>query len=103
MTGTTTARTAVLITALAVSLTATSALAETATFKTVTSKANAAKASVKTLAKANRPASTLEAARDVSSGASIDQRPDVPGHPPAQPRSRAPASTRAAASSAARQ
>jgi hypothetical protein len=88
MTGTTTARTAVLITALAVSLTATSALAETATFKTVTSKANAAKAnaakaSVKTLAKANRPASTLEAARDVSSGASIDQRPDVPGHPPA--------------------
>jgi hypothetical protein len=78
MTGIMTATTAALITALA--LTATSAVAGTARSPTKTT--HAAKASVQT--PAHRPASAFEAARGVSSRASIDPRPDVPGYPPAQ-------------------
>jgi len=81
MTGITTAKTSTLIIALALSLAATSAFAE-ATRPTMTRHATSAMANVKTLAK--KPASALEAARGVSSRASVDQRPDVPGYPPAQ-------------------
>jgi len=80
MTGITTAKT--LITALALSLAATSAYAETTTFKAKTG--HAAAATARARAQARSPASTFAAARGVSSRASIDQRPDVPGYPPAQ-------------------
>jgi hypothetical protein len=82
MTGITTAKTTALITALALSLAATSAFAETTTSKAKTGHAASATASVKT--QTRLPVSTFAAARGVSSRASIDQRPDVPGYPPAQ-------------------
>jgi len=45
-------------------------------------KGHAALASVKT--QPRKPASAFAAARGIDSRAAIDQRPDVPGHPPAQ-------------------
>jgi hypothetical protein len=82
MTGITTAKTTALIAALALSLATTSTFAETRTSKAKKGHAASATASVKT--QTRMPTSPFAAERGVSSRASIDQRPDVPGYPQAQ-------------------
>jgi hypothetical protein len=87
MIGQTTAKTptlttAALVIAAALSLAATSALAETITSAAKTRHVTAATTRAK--AQVRQPASAFAAARGITSRASIDQRPDLPGYPPAQ-------------------